>query len=279
MVGTGVPPLRDRTLLMPVIAVLGIASTCGCGNAGPHLGRAPIAAANAPEALRRSVVLGRSVRGRPIVAVHLGDPDSGRRLLVMGAIHGDEAAGIAIARLLARGPVPSDLDLWIITSLNPDGVAAGTRQDGRGVDLNRNFPYHWRPLGRPGSARYAGPRALSEPESRLVWRLIRRLRPAVTIWFHQPLGLVDISGGRADLERRYARLAGLSVRRLARYPGSVAGWQNHAIVGSTAFVVELPSGLLPPARASRLGAAAIALAASAGPLGPAERTEGSASPG
>jgi hypothetical protein len=33
------------------------------------------------------------------------------------------------------------------------------------------------------------------------------------------------------------------LRRLTRYPGSAAGWQNHRLTGSTAFVVELPSRL------------------------------------
>jgi protein MpaA len=55
--------------------------------------------------------------------------------------------------------------------------------------------------------------------------------------------LVDESGGDVRVERRYARLADLPLRRLVRYPGSAAGWQNHRLPGSTAFVVELPSRL------------------------------------
>jgi murein peptide amidase A len=231
-------------------------------------------AAGASDSVRVAVWLGRSAEGRPIVALRLGDPDSGRRLLVVGCIHGNEPAGIAVARQLAADPVPADLDVWVLANLNPDGVAAGTRQNGRGVDLNRNFPYRWRPLGPPGSPRFAGPRPLSEPESRLAGALIRRIHPAVTIWFHQALGLVDLSGGRLDLERRYARLIGLPARRLTRYPGSAAGWQNHVQPGSTAFVVELPPGRLSHARARRLAAAALVLGAMTGPLSATERAEG-----
>src|SRR4051812_13572069 len=75
----------------------------------------------------RTVLLGRSLEGRPIQAVEVGNR-SGTRVLVVGCIHGDEIAGISIADALAH-LAPRDLDLWIVPDLNPDGVAAGTRQN------------------------------------------------------------------------------------------------------------------------------------------------------
>jgi protein MpaA len=134
------------------------------------------------------------------------------------------------------------VDLWVVPELNPDGVAAHTRQNARGVDLNRNFPWRWRRTGRRGDPQYPGPRVLSEPESRIAHRLIARLRPRITIWFHQPLRVVDESGGSVKVERRYAHLIGLPLRRLTRYHGSAASWQNTQLPGTTAFVVELPPG-------------------------------------
>jgi protein MpaA len=193
--------------------------------------------------VRRRLVIGHSMRGRSIEAVALGDPDALRKLLMVGCIHGNESAGTAIARRLASGAPPPRAMLWVVEDLNPDGVSAGTRQNADGVDLNRNFPWRWRPLGHRGYAQYSGPHPLSEPESRIAHALILRVRPRITIWFHQPLGLVDESGGDVQVERRYARLTGLPLRRLTRYPGSAASWQNHRLTGSTAFVVELPSRL------------------------------------
>jgi protein MpaA len=210
-----------------------------------RLGPEPVRALEPPGPAvpsRRRVLLGRSVRGRPIAAYELGDPRARRKVVVVGCIHGDEPAGVAVIRQLARGSPPRAVDLWLIPSINPDGQAAGTRQNAHRVDLNRNFPWRWRPLGPPGTQQYAGPRALSEPESRIAHTLIVRLRPAITIWFHQPLGLVDESGGSLAVERRFARLAALPLRRLARYPGSAASWQDNRFRGSTAFVVELPPG-------------------------------------
>jgi protein MpaA len=92
------------------------------------------------------VVLGRSVQGRAIVSFEVGDLDSRRRELLVGCIHGDEAAGVAIARALEQA-APPGLDLWVIPALNPDGVVAGTRGNAHRVDLNRNFPWRWQRLG------------------------------------------------------------------------------------------------------------------------------------
>ena len=213
--------------------------------------------------IRHEVVLGRSERGRPIVAWETGDPQARRRVLVVGCIHGNEPAGIAVADAVVRARVPAGTDVWVVPDLNPDGVAADTRQNARGVDLNRNFPYRWQPLS---GVFYSGPHALSERESRIghhrargdknesrvAYRLILRIRPTESIWFHQHLNLVDESGGDVRVERRFARVAGMRTERLTRYPGSVIGWENHTFPGTTAFAVELPAGAVPTQRLSVL---------------------------
>jgi len=163
-------------------------------------------------------------------------------------------------RVLRAAEPPPGVQLLLLDALNPDGCRAGTRGNAHGVDLNRNFPWRWRPLGPPGTQQYAGPRALSEPESRLARRLIRRIHPRVTVWFHQPLAVTDESGGDARVERRFAADSGLPLRRLARYPGSAPTWQNHRFPGTTAFVVELPAGRPPARRVARYAAAVRAVA-------------------
>jgi protein MpaA len=172
-------------------------------------------------------------------------------VLVVGCIHGNEQAGIPVVRRLQMLPPPPGVALWTLPDLNPDGVHADTRQNADGVDLNRNFPYRWERLGVRGDQQFPGPRALSEPESRFAYQLILRLKPRVTIWFHQPLGLVDESGGNPAIERRFAQLAVLPLRRLTRYPGSAVGWQDHRLPETTAFVVELPPGRPSPEDVTR----------------------------
>jgi len=165
-------------------------------------------------------------------------------MLIVGCIHGNECAGIAVARDLETDRTPQRVTLWVLPNVNPDGFAARTRQNAHAVDLNRNFPWHWRRIGHPGDLHYSGPHALSEPESRIAGSLIRRVRPRVSIWFHQHENVVDESGGDVAIERRYADLTGMRLARLPRYPGSAAGWQNHQLPTTTAFVVDLPAGPL-----------------------------------
>jgi murein peptide amidase A len=124
--------------------------------------------------------------------------------------------------------------------VNPDGVAARTRGNARGVDLNRNFPYRFDPTLTGGY--YPGPRPFSEPESRAVARISRRGRFDLAIWYHQPWGrtLVPCNGSRRAA-RRYARLSGLAARGGCgdHVPGGAVHWQ-HDRFRTAAFVVELP---------------------------------------
>ncbi|OFW78256.1 MAG: hypothetical protein A2Z48_07785 [Actinobacteria bacterium RBG_19FT_COMBO_70_19] len=72
---------------------------------------------------------------------------------------------------------------------------------------------------------------------------------------------MDLSGGDQRIERRYARLVGLPVEQLGRYPGSASRWQNHVFPDSTAFVVELAGGALTDARARVFADAVLELVA------------------
>jgi len=226
-------------------------TTTGCEKAG-HAGRHAPALADTSR-----IIVGRSVEGRPIGAVEVGDPAARRRVLVVGCLHGNEPAGQAVTRRLRSTAVPADVLIWVVDQFNPDGCRAGTRQNAHGVDLNRNSPWHWRRLR---GEFYSGPRPLSEPESRAINTFVRCVRPQVSIWFHQAAALVDDSGGKRLVERRYARLVGLPFRHIGLEPGSITSWQNAAFPQNTAFVVELPPGRLSAPAAERHVDAVLALA-------------------
>lgn len=195
-------------------------------------------------------LLGYSAHGRAIRAHEVGDLGSRRRMLVVGCIHGNECAGIEITKRLVRGRRPRHIDLWIVHNLNPDGRRLGVRQNGRGVDLNRNFGSQWISIGRRWDPEYSGRRPWSERETRLARVLIKRLRPAVTVWYHQPQALVRAWGHSRPTARRYARLAREPYRSLPWPNGTAPNWQNHRFPEAS-FVVELPPGPLSAGRARR----------------------------
>ena len=146
-----------------------------------------------PELAAGAVQLGASVKGEPIYAREHGTGP--RRLLVIGLIHGDEAAVYERfddlwLRLTSAG-YGNEFTLAGIATMNPDGYAQRRRGNARGVDLNRNWPAsNFRP-----SARH-GPEALSEPEPAAVHRYIERFRPEAVIVFHSTAGgpFVDPDG-------------------------------------------------------------------------------------
>ena len=187
--------------------------------------------------------IGDSILGVPIVAERFGTP-GGRRVLVIGVIHGNEDAGSAIIDELRRDGAPEDVELWLIESMNPDGQAAGDRHNANAVDLNRNFPYKWGAIGAPGDGQYAGTGPASEPETQAMVNFIAQLRPDIAIWYHQDLYVISPAEGREGrIRARYAELTGLPLGGISggTYTGIAATWARTELAAddSVAFIVEL----------------------------------------
>lgn len=210
-------------------------------------------------------VIGESVQGRPIEVWHRVDTRAATMaiddpqhivVLVIGSIHGNEPAGLDIVDVLAEMPVSEidrveldgiendqhgSIDLWLMPTGNPDGIAAGTRHNARQVDLNRNFPLDWAPLQRPGDYEYAGTGAASEPETRAMMTFIDELRPDLTVWFHQDAYRVAPSWRKDQKVRElYAYLTGLPLLAVegGTYTGVAATWHRRTL-NAVSFIVEL----------------------------------------
>jgi len=260
--------------LLAVGAVLAIATaTTGTTSATVPPTSEPLASASSPApdtteaaAAVETLDVGTSVEGRPITAVRRGDP-AGRRVLVIGVIHGDEQAGLDIVARLLELPVPDGVNLYLIDSMNPDGVAADIRTNANLVDLNRNFPYRWGPIAEPGNWEYAGPSAASEPETQAMTAFITELRPDILIWYHQDAYMIGPADGRDGVIRsRYAELTGLPLESVTggTYTGVAAQWARNVLadnepVPGVAFIVEL-GGTLPPEDAELHANAVLAIA-------------------
>jgi murein peptide amidase A len=176
---------------------------------------------------------GASVDGVPLT-VHL--PESGSaELLILAAIHGDEAETTVAVSDAMRCLPNGDLRAAVILCGNPDGMLRGTRGNARGVDLNRNFPTsNWKadPVfykSRANDARdialSPGPESASEPETQALIALIDRLQPRAVVSLHSALACVDDSGA-SPLGRQLADRCALPFLTEIGYPtpGSMGTW-------------------------------------------------------
>ena len=185
------------------------------------------------------------MRGTPIVAVRSGPADAPVRVLATGSIHGTEPAGLAVIRAAAaaraaRGRAGLD---------GPHGQPRRARARHAPERARRRpQPQLPAPLARRRAAvrrLLPGPSAASEPETRALMRLVRRIRPDISIHYHQDFGLVNLTGGPdAAIVRDYARRSGLPAKRLPGLRGTATGWQNTRFPQASAFVVELHGGAL-----------------------------------
>ena len=165
-------------------------------------------------------VLGYSAWGRPVFCEQGGT--GRRRVLFCAAFHGSEwITGAVLQRFLTsfrrRPDWQAQATLWAVPWVNPDGAALAMgllptwspqyivsraiggsdpgfpftwKANGRGVDLNLNYPADWEGAVRvksphgPAPMNWPGPCPLSEPESCLMAELAERVRPDVLVTLH-----------------------------------------------------------------------------------------------
>ncbi|MEO7369786.1 MAG: M14 family zinc carboxypeptidase [Ilumatobacteraceae bacterium] len=197
----------------------------------------------APSLITETRVIGQSVQGRDITAYRMGDP-SGRPVLLIGVIHGDEAKGLGITQRIRTMPTPAGIDLWIIDSINPDGQAANVRYNANGVDLNRNVSYKWSFIPKTSEdSESSGDAPADQPETQVLQNFVNEIQPRITIFWHQDANRVSPGGARPSIAMRFAEIVGLSSASTpctGGCTGTFTQYINHTIKDGTAFIVELP---------------------------------------
>ena len=203
----------------------------------------------------RPMVMGFSLAGRPIELFTFGAGE--KEYLIVAGIHGGyEGNTIALANELIThinenpDAIPTDVTLYIIRNMNPDGEARDNGVDGRvnnnGVDLNRNFPSEnwvaeWDRDGcwiyRPTTGgRYGG----SEPETRTVMSFVLSRNLEALISYHSAAlgvfpGGVPWTGDSKRLASALSKATGYPyppVDTGCEYTGTLADWAVENGVGA-----------------------------------------------
>jgi protein MpaA len=171
---------------------------------------------------RRELVIGHSVLGRPIEALHFLPPSYAKPrplALLFGAIHGDEAVSQLMLERLADELVerPPGRETWIVSCVNPDGVLAGTRNNANDVDLNRNFASPtWGQQRRPGYNPGNAPE--DQPETQALVALIDRIKPHRIVAVHAGYRMVNYDGCGEQLAREMSERCGYPTEHDMGYP-------------------------------------------------------------
>ncbi|HPC95937.1 MAG TPA: DUF2817 domain-containing protein [Sedimentisphaerales bacterium] len=232
---------KGRSIWLVCTLLLAVVALPGCYEPEPRprvIGEDRPVAMPTPQLIPRYRVLGRSVQGRAITAQVLGDGTD--TTLVIATIHGNEPAGTPLVKRLADhlATNPDLLDgrrVVIIPVANPDGMAAGTRENIRGVDLNRNFEASNRVNNGTN-----GHQSLSEPESRALQAAIEEFSPNRILSLHQPLSCIDYDGPGKALAAAIASSCRLPVKKLGARPGSLGAYTGEEL-GIPTITLELPS--------------------------------------
>ncbi|WP_119395111.1 M14 family zinc carboxypeptidase [Salinibius halmophilus] len=208
--------------------------------------------------LQLDTLLGESVEGRPILGRQFeASKDDAIKVLFLGGIHGDELSSVSITYIwmdTLRQYHSGNFDWWVVPVVNPDGLLRqengryqSSRWNANEVDLNRNFlpsnddylASEYRDQQKAQRPRYyPGPEAVSEPESKLVDRMILGYRPDIIFSVHAPHGIIDFDGSTAPPPPR--SFGSLSHRALGTFPGSLGdfAWNR---MGIPVVTIELAS--------------------------------------
>ena len=246
--------LPSRHALVLLLLALPLAALGGVAGVGQ-----PISAQGTP--LLREVSVGQSAQGRSISALRVGNGP--RKLVIVGDTHGGPEANtyqltLELIEHFRANPqeVPAEVSLYLIDSINPDGLALGWRFDSAGVDLNRNMNTNldacsendWSTTvqgARGLVSETGGPYPDSQVESRLVRSFL--LDAAGAIFIHSNAGLVFPAfcehPPSLAMAQAYAEAAGYVYSRFwPRYmiTGGLHDWAGS--LGIAAITPELVSG-------------------------------------
>ena len=222
--------MKTKKLIQSVISLAILIVITGCQPAPPKI--------TGKVALRpvENVSVGHSIEDRSIPCFDFGDGSD--VILIIATIHGNENAGTPLSfrlmeHLRANLGILDGRRIVIMPIANPDGLAANTRFNSRGVDLNRNFE-----AANRENNKVNGPKGLSELESIFIKDIIQEHQPNRILSLHESLNCIDYDGPGDDLANHLGKYCDLPVKKLGSRPGSLGSYAGNTL-GIPIITLEL----------------------------------------
>lgn len=206
--------------------------------------------------------------GTPLIWTVFGEENPvslANTTIVMCGVHGDEITPVKfcwdLMKELKAQPTFKDKLVVVAPLVAPDSFLKPrpTRTNGRGVDVNRNFPTkdwqahahrRWKDAHRSDLRKNPGKKPASEQETIFQMNLIIRYKPNKVISVHAPLSLLDYDGpslvaedgksAKILLEEMSKRSSGYKVSNYPIFPGSLGNWAGKERHIPT-YTLELPN--------------------------------------
>ena len=214
-------------------------------------------------ALTEVVEVGKSLQGRSIWAIKISSKNitgSKPSVLFNGMHHAREVMGPEVAldiiETLLRGygkdsKITHWVDanqIWVLPMFNVDGnnivwtndtMWRKNARDSYGVDINRNYPFAWGSCngssGMKWAQDYRGASAASEPETNVMMKLVKEIRPVFDISYHSYSELVIYPMGCDGQRTQNADVVETIGKEMGKAIGYTAGtaWETlYSVDGS-----------------------------------------------
>jgi protein MpaA len=206
--------------------------------------------------------------GTPLIWTVFGEENSTasqNTTIVLCGVHGDEITPIKfcwdLMNELKANHTFQDKLVVIAPLVAPDSFfkPSPSRTNGRGVDVNRNFPTidwqkhaikKWKQAHKSDLRKNPGTRPASEQETIFQMNLILRYRPNKVISVHAPLTLLDYDGptftakngksAKVLLQQMSEKSSGYKISSYPVFPGSLGNWAGKEKHIPT-YTLELPN--------------------------------------
>ena len=205
--------------------------------------------------------------GTPLIWTVFGDETNPvaaqNTTIVLCGVHGDEITPVKFCwdtlKELQTNHTFTDKVVVVAPLVAPDSffIPKPTRTNGRGVDVNRNFPtqdWHadahkrWKQI--KDKRKFPGHKPASEQETVFQMNLILRYKPNKVVSVHAPLTLLDYDGpnltgkdgkpAKALLEQMSEKSSGYKISNYPIFPGSLGNWAGKEKHIPT-YTLELPN--------------------------------------